>query len=102
MSKKAIHRYRFKSSSGSGTYETLLYSDGTTTCDCPGWTRRCVDGVRTCKHVRAVQAGTADDECESHAPIGGKANVDVVTKDGGVDHKTTNPKEIPTGGRKFL
>jgi hypothetical protein len=99
---KAIHRYRFKSSSGGGTYETLLYSDGTTSCDCPGWTRRCVDGVRTCKHVRAIEAGTADDECDSHAAVGGK--VDVVTKDGALDHKTTkpDPTEIPTGGRKFL
>jgi len=50
--------YWFNSSSGRGTYETLHYLDGTTTCNCPGWTRR-VDkqGQRSCKHTRMLQAG---------------------------------------------
>lgn len=58
-----IHTYRFRSSSGSGTYETLLYSDGSTSCDCPGWTKRCVNGFRNCKHTRAVQSGMSAVQC---------------------------------------
>lgn len=59
MSRPVIRAtYWFASSSGSGTYETLRYTDGTTSCSCPGWTRR-VDknGGRSCKHARMVEAG---------------------------------------------
>lgn len=45
------------SSSGSKNYETLLYTDGSASCDCPGWTRR---KVRSCKHTRGVDMGIAD------------------------------------------
>jgi len=47
------------SSDGMKTYQVLKYKDGSLSCDCPGWTKRCVNGVRTCKHVRLVQAGCA-------------------------------------------
>jgi hypothetical protein len=48
------------------THETLQYNDGSTSCGCPGWTRRCTaDGYRTCRHTRSVDAGTADQECVS-------------------------------------
>lgn len=47
-------------------HQTLLYDDGTTSCGCPGWTRRCTsEGFRTCRHTRSVDAGTADSECVS-------------------------------------
>lgn len=49
--------YWFDSSSSDNRYETLEYENGTTSCNCPGWARRCVNGVRTCKHTRSVQAG---------------------------------------------
>ena len=32
-------------------------------CDCPGWTRRCKNGQRTCKHTRSVDMHTADEQC---------------------------------------
>jgi hypothetical protein len=65
--------WTFNSSSGRGTYQTLLYVDGSTSCDCPGWCRRvAADGSRSCKHTRWVLMGTADHECRSmhdpHAP----------------------------------
>ena len=42
-------------------YQTLQYADGSTSCNCPGWTRRVArDGSRSCKHTRAVDLGTAD------------------------------------------
>jgi hypothetical protein len=42
-------------------YETLLYVDGSTSCNCPGWTRK-VDakGNRSCKHTRLVHQNQAD------------------------------------------
>ena len=46
-------------------HQTLQYTDGTTSCDCMAWTRRCPDGTdasRTCPHVRMIAMGTADRE----------------------------------------
>lgn len=54
--------WTFKGVPGERDYQTLLYKDGKVSCDCPGWTRRLVDGVRTCKHVRSVMMNTADVE----------------------------------------
>jgi bifunctional non-homologous end joining protein LigD len=70
---KAIARvWKFSSSSNPDkSYETLQYEDGTTSCQCPGWTRRvAADGSRTCKHTRSVDMGTADTECTSSAAYG--------------------------------
>jgi hypothetical protein len=49
----------FPSSSGNATYETLQYEDGSISCNCPGWTRRCTNGVRSCKHTRMVDSDMA-------------------------------------------
>ena len=58
--------WTFASSSGGGRYQTLLYANGTTSCECPGWCRRvAADGSRSCKHTRSVLMGTADRECLS-------------------------------------
>ena len=57
--KKIACMWKFSSSRGDKSYETLLYIDGSTSCDCPGWTRR---AERSCKHTRSVHAGTADAE----------------------------------------
>ena len=67
MSAPAIAKcWTFASSSGSGRYQTLLYADGSTSCDCPGWCRRvAADGSRSCRHTRSVLMGSADRECES-------------------------------------
>ena len=47
-------------------YETLQYTDGTTSCNCKGWTRRiAADGSRSCKHTRYVDMGTADANCKA-------------------------------------
>lgn len=61
--RKAVAKvWTFQSSSnGKVTHETLQYVDGSTSCGCPGWTKR-VDrnGARTCKHTRLVHQGLAD------------------------------------------
>ena len=47
-------------------YETLQYTDGSTSCNCKGWTRRlAADGSRSCKHTRSVDLGTADGHCSA-------------------------------------
>jgi len=57
--------YIFRSDSNAAKlYQTLHYTDGTTSCDCPGWTRRVQpNGSRTCKHTRSVEAGIASQTC---------------------------------------
>ena len=57
--------WTFASSKGGNHYQTLLYADGSTSCDCPGWCRRVAEaGSRSCRHTRSVQLGTADSECD--------------------------------------
>lgn len=67
--------WKFESASNPNkSYETLQYEDGSTSCNCPGWCRR-VDkkGNRSCRHTRAVDMGTADEECtSSHSYQSGK------------------------------
>ena len=71
MSKVVAKVWTFESSSSSKTYETLQYTDGTTSCNCPGWTRRtAADGSRTCKHTRLVDQDRADTESLSHKDYG--------------------------------
>jgi hypothetical protein len=67
MIKPAITKcWTFLSSRGDRRYQTLLYQDGTASCDCPGWCRRVAgDGSRSCRHTRLVMLGTADRECDS-------------------------------------
>ncbi len=66
MPKNILRVWTFASSSGSGTYETLLYDDGSMSCSCHGWCRRIQpDGTRTCKHLRIYDQGRADAEALS-------------------------------------
>ncbi len=39
-------------------YSAIKYADGTSSCDCPGWTMHSKSG-RGCKHSREVEAMTA-------------------------------------------
>jgi hypothetical protein len=46
------------------SYQTLQYTDGTSSCECRGWCRRvAADGSRSCKHVRWVDQGIANHYC---------------------------------------
>lgn len=66
MSKQILTCWVFASSSNPNkSYQALLYDDGSTSCDCPGWVRRCQNGFRTCKHVRAIDCGVADAQSQS-------------------------------------
>lgn len=76
MSKPIRQVWTFRSDSDPDTqYETLCYTDGSTSCGCKGWTRRvAADGSRSCKHTRWVDQGVADRYCiathnyETHQP----------------------------------
>ena len=61
-----VKTWLFRSESSAGrVYQTLQRQDGSTSCDCPGWTKRVArDGSRTCKHVRLVALGLADEHAE--------------------------------------
>lgn len=65
MNKSITRVWTFRSDSNPNIeYETLQYQDGSTSCNCKGWTRRvAADGTRTCKHCRLVDMGTADSNC---------------------------------------
>ena len=65
MNKNISRVWTFRSDSNANVqYETLQFVDGTTSCNCKGWTRRvAVDGTRSCKHTRYVDMGIADDRC---------------------------------------
>lgn len=80
--------WRFRSSSGSGMYETLKYDDGSLSCDCPGWTRR---AIRSCKHTRAVENGDANAMAQSSTPLLG---VVPVTPDQVAAQVTATPQLI--------
>lgn len=57
MNKDIAALFVFQSDSNASVqYQTLQYVDGSLSCDCRGWTFK-RGPVRTCKHVRFVEAG---------------------------------------------
>jgi hypothetical protein len=46
----------YPSSSSSKTYTVCEVNDGTTSCDCMGWTRRNPPSGRTCRHTEDYEA----------------------------------------------
>jgi len=66
MGKDVAKTWNFESDSTPGkVYETIQYCDGSTSCNCKGWTQRKPgpDGLRTCNHTRRVDSGVADQSC---------------------------------------
>jgi len=65
MNKNIAQVWTFRSDSNPHVqYESLQFMDGTTSCNCMGWTRRVApDGSRSCKHTRYVDMGIADERC---------------------------------------
>jgi hypothetical protein len=56
--------WRFKSNSNPDkTYETIQYTDGTTSCQCKGWIIKKEGRERECTHTRMVENGLADSHC---------------------------------------
>jgi hypothetical protein len=65
MNKAIARSWTFASKSNPNKkHETLQYVDGTTSCQCMGWTRQIKpDGSRSCTHTRMIESGLADSEC---------------------------------------
>jgi len=101
MNKQITRVWTFASDSNPNiTYQTLQYLNGSTSCNCKGWTRRvaAADGSRSCKHTRYVDMGIADQNCTA------THNYETATQRNRKD--TTNGKnhffQIPKlGHRKF-
>lgn len=56
LGKTVLRKYPFVSKTNpSKSYECVAYTDGTLSCNCPGWTRRNVQGTRECKHTMLVE-----------------------------------------------
>lgn len=99
MSKTISQVWQFPSDSNPDKeYETLRYTDQSLSCNCPGWTRRvAADGSRSCKHTRAVDMGTADQQSSathSYEPVKPQPQPQ--------RHAQTKPLETPKlGQRRF-
>lgn len=52
--------WAFASTHGTTTYETLLYTDGTLSCDCPGWVYRKAGRARGCRHTKDLEPYAAE------------------------------------------
>lgn len=52
-----FYAFAFRSSSSLTVYESLLYSDGSMTCNCPGWTIKKKDKERDCTHLKTIRDG---------------------------------------------
>ena len=67
MTKPIRQVWTFRSDSNPNQeYQTLQYTDGSTSCACKGWTRRvAADGSRSCKHTRWIDMGIAGHHCIS-------------------------------------
>jgi hypothetical protein len=95
---KVIQRvWTFRSDSNRDVeYQTLQYADGSTSCNCAGWTRRvAADGSRSCKHTRWVDLGSADRHCSASRDY----SVSQPTRTQHAERKI--PKAPRLGQRKF-
>ena len=100
MTKNISKVWTFSSDSNPNVqYETLQYTDGTTSCNCKGWTRRvAADGSRSCKHVRFVDMGIADHHCTATHNYESTTNHNRKDTTNGKNHFFQIPK---LGHRKF-
>lgn len=56
LQKKRVAFWDHHSSGGTKVYRTFLYADGSTSCDCFGWTYlRAGETERSCKHTKSIQ-----------------------------------------------
>lgn len=62
--------YYFESSNKDHIYEAIEYTDGTTSCNCPGWVFKKSAG-RGCKHTRLIEVGLASRDCLRQQHMGG-------------------------------
>jgi hypothetical protein len=95
MEKSIARVWTFASDSNPAVeYETLQYTDRSTSCNCKGWTRRvAANGSRSCKHTRLVDLGQADRHCRATHNYQTQQQRKVITND-------SRKIEIPKLGRR--
>lgn len=100
----AIYRFKSESNPNRTPYETLHYTDGTTSCNCKGWTmaKKSAGGARSCRHTREIDCGTAKQHCDSsviYRNVGSAATRPPLTTNTG----TTGQGELTPrpGSRRF-
>ncbi len=82
------------------SYQAILYSNGTTSCNCFGWCRhKASGGERTCKHVEWIAMGLADARCEASNDFRVEGVPDAVASI--LENNKTQAKEISLGKRKL-
>ena len=103
MDKKIAKVWTFTSDSNPNKqYETLQYTDSSTSCGCPGWTRRvAADGSRTCKHTRLIDQGQADSQCVSSHEYDAPAVQTIKTKAAAPKIKSGTAEKV-SPARKIL
>jgi hypothetical protein len=94
MAKEQAKVWEFGSSSSSKTYQTIQYTDGYVSCNCPGWTRR---AVRECKHTNMVHMGSADQHCTMCKDL---LQAKAAIQSGQVKTQTAAPKKVAPKKKK--
>src|SRR5665213_2657395 len=83
-------------------YEALQYNDGSTSCNCKGWTRRvAADGSRSCKHTRYVDMGIADQHCTATHSYQSHQNHEPQRKEQNY-HVKNHIRQIPKLGQRKI
>ncbi len=94
--------WEFESDSSSKTYQTILYSNGSASCNCRGWTiQKAHGGERTCKHIAMIEMGTADSNCKSQNDYRSGGLPESVSKMLTENQEKASAKQIQFGKRKL-
>jgi hypothetical protein len=84
-------------------YETLQFMDGTTSCNCKGWTRRvAADGSRSCKHARYVDMGIADQQCTATHDYQNQSQQNHEPQRKEINHAKNHIHQIPKLGQRKI
>jgi hypothetical protein len=84
------------------SYQTILYVNGTASCNCPGWTRhKAAGGGRTCRHIASIEMGRADETCAGSNDYRLEGLPEAVTAVLKTNHETAQAKTIKFGSRKL-
>ena len=84
------------------SYQSVLYTNGTTSCNCMGWTRhKQAGGDRTCKHVEWIAMGLADARCAASNDFRQEGVPDAVKQVLNENQKQAETRNISFGKRKL-
>jgi len=85
------HFYFPSNSNPDKTYTTILYTDGTTSCDCRGWIHS--GAVRGCRHTKEVERDNPV-TLPTASPVVAEAE-EIMARAKGTDKPKAKPKSVP-------